>query len=192
MKCWFSTLALAAGLCCYAQEGEKKAGHEANQAHAEEEDGGLEIWKWANFLILAGGLGYLIGKNAGPFLAARSAGIRKDMEESARRRQEAEATAADVDRRLSTLESQIAALRAEAEKEMAAGANRIARQTEEDIAKVKAHAEAEIAIAGKGARAELKRYSGELAVGLAEQKIRARMTPNTQDGLVESFARDLK
>jgi len=29
-------------------------------------------------------------------------------------------------------------------------------------------------------------------MGLAEQKVRARMTPGTQDGLVDSFVRDLK
>jgi hypothetical protein len=38
----------------------------------------------------------------------------------------------------------------------------------------------------------LKRYAAELAIGLAEQKIRARMTPETQDALVRGFVRDLK
>jgi hypothetical protein len=38
---------------------------------------------------------------------------------------------------------------------------------------------------------ELKRYSAELAIQLAEQKIRARMTPETQDELVRGFVDDL-
>jgi F0F1-type ATP synthase membrane subunit b/b' len=39
---------------------------------------------------------------------------------------------------------------------------------------------------------DLRRYSGELAVELAEQKIRARMTAATQDYLVRGFVRDLQ
>ena len=39
---------------------------------------------------------------------------------------------------------------------------------------------------------ELKRYCAELAMELAEKKIRARMTPETQDALVRGFVRDLK
>src|SRR5262249_15191201 len=105
MKRLILALALVAGMCFAQEHGEeKKETHEA----AAEEEGGLEIWKWVNFLILAGGLGYLIGKNAGPFFKARSADIRKDLETSLRQRQEAEARAAEVDRRLATLDREIA------------------------------------------------------------------------------------
>ena len=48
----------------------------------EKEQGGLEVWKWANFVVLAGALGYLIGKKGGPFFAARSVKIRKDIVEA--------------------------------------------------------------------------------------------------------------
>ena len=64
---------------------------------------------------------------------------------------------------------------------------RMAQQTEAEIAKIQAHAEQEIASAGKAARMALKRYSAELAMGLAEQKVRARMTPETEDALVQGF-----
>jgi len=68
----------------------------------------------------------------------------------------------------------------------------MSRHTADEIAKIQAHAEREIASAGKAARMELKRYSAELAVSLAEQKVRARMTPETQDALVQGFVQDLK
>jgi hypothetical protein len=38
---------------------------------------------------------------------------------------------------------------------------------------------------------DLKRYSADLAIDLAEQKIRARLTPDQQDALVRGFVRDL-
>jgi F-type H+-transporting ATPase subunit b len=193
--------ALAAGLCLparptFAQEKKEslaeKADEAGNRAHAAEEEGSMDIWKWANFLILAGGIGFLIGKHAGPFFAARSAGIRKDMEDSLAQRQEAEARAADVERRLANMEADIAALRDAGQRDSQAEAERMERHTAAEIAKIQAHSEQEIASAGKAARMELKRYAADLAVELAEQKVRARMTPDAQDALVQGFVRNLK
>ena len=39
----------------------------------------------------------------------------------------------------------------------------------------------------KAAQLELKSYSGQLAISLARSKVRERMTPNDQDGLVRRF-----
>ena len=167
------------------------AAEEGSKKEAGEGEGKWKVWEWANFLVLAGGLGYVLGKNAGPAFNARSKKIRKDMVESEEIRKEAEARAADVDRRLANLEQEIAALRADAQKESEAETQRYSQQTAAEIAKVQAHAEQEIASAGKSARTELKRYSAELAVELAEQKIRARMNPETQDALVRGFVRNL-
>jgi F-type H+-transporting ATPase subunit b len=150
------------------------------------------MWKWANFLVLAGALGYMIGKNAPAFFSDRSAQIRKDMDEAAEVRRQAEARAAAVDLRLANLEADIAALRTEAQQEVQSETQRIAQHTTAEIAKIQANAEQEIVSAGKAARMELKRHAAELAIGLAEQKIRARMTPDTQDALVRGFVRDLK
>ena len=179
----------------HAQEPEKA--HETPLEHAgdppaEGEHGKLEMWKWANFVVLAAGLGYLIGKNAGPFFRSRSQQIRKDMLEAQEARRQSEARAADVDRRLASLEGEIATLRAESQKEAQAESERLTRHTAAEMAKIQSHAEQEIASAGKAARTELKRYTAHLAVTLAEQRLQARMTPETQDALVRGFARDLE
>jgi F-type H+-transporting ATPase subunit b len=163
----------------------------AARAAEQGEAGNLNGWKWANFVVLAGGLGYLIGKNAGPFFATRSQQIRKDMVEAGVERQEADARVAGVERRLANLESEIAGLRAEAQKEAQAETSRMAQQTTLEMAKIQAQAEQEIASAAKAARTDLKRYSAQLAVGLAEGKIRERMTPAVEDALVEGFVHDL-
>jgi F-type H+-transporting ATPase subunit b len=172
-----------------AAEKHEAAGEGKEESFAERHE--LEL-KIANFVILAGLIGYFIGKNAGPFFASRSEGIRKDLDESMRQAKEAKERAADVDRRLASLEADIAALRAESDKEMQSETARMSKHTAEEIAKIQAHAEQEIASAGKAARMDLKRYSAELAVNLAEQKIRSRMTPDTQDGLVQGFVQNLK
>lgn len=174
-----------------ARENETPLEH-ASEPPAEGEHGNLELWKWANFLVLAGALGYLVSKNAGPFFAARSQQIRKDMIEAQQARTQAEARASEVDRRLAGLETEIAALRAESQREAQSDTERLARQTAAEIAKIQAHAEQEIAAAGKAARQELKRYSAELAIQLAAARIRSRMTPETQEALVRGFVRDLE
>jgi len=169
---------LAAGLA-FAQ------GDESGDSH-------LLIWKWANFLLLAGGLGYLMAKILPPLFVSRSQAITKDMAESQRISKDAEARAADVERRLAGIEAEIAALRAESQKEATAETERLTSYAAAEIAKIQAQAEREIADAGKAARTGLKRYAAGLAIDLAGRKIRSRMTPATEDRLVRGFVRDLK
>ena len=165
-----------------AQENEKKVG---------EESGAEDIWRVVNFVIMAGAVGYLIVKNAGPFFAARSRKIREEMIQGEDARQEAERRAAEVDRRLANLETEIAGLRAESQKETEHEVERMRQRTAAEMAKIQANAEQEIVAAGKTARAELKRYAAELAIGLAERKIRTRMNAETQDALVGGFVHEL-
>ena len=105
-----SLAVLTAGLptAALAAEPDKK------EAEASGE-GNLKIWEWANFLLLAGGLGYIIRKYAGPYYAARADGIRKDLVDSERTAKDAEVRAAEVDRRLASLDVEIAGLRAESQ-----------------------------------------------------------------------------
>jgi F-type H+-transporting ATPase subunit b len=180
---------LAAASVVFAQE--TKPAEKGSKSSSEAGNGNLQVWKWANFVVLAGALGYLVGKNAGPFFAARGRGIRDDMAEAGGLLQAAEARAAEVERRLAGLEADLAALREESAKEAEAEAQRAALQNEAEIAKIQAQAEREIESAGKAARLELQRFCAALAVELAEGKLRGRMTPASQEALVAGFARDL-
>jgi F-type H+-transporting ATPase subunit b len=150
------------------------------------------IWAWANFALLAGGLGYLIKKYGEPWFASQSQAIRRGIAEAEEIRAEAEAHAAEVDRKLAGLQSEIESLKADAHREQAAEAERLSQQTAADMARIQEHAASEIEAAGKAARLQLKRYAAQLAVDLAERKIRGEMTPEVQTALVASFARDLR
>jgi len=164
-------------------------------AFAEGKQGGdenLQMWKWANFLVLAGALGYLMVKSLPPFFVSRTAAITKDMVETQKIRQDADERAADVERRLAAIETEIAALHAESREETNAEAGRLAEHTAAEIARIQRQAEREISDAGKTAQKELRRFGAELAIDFAAQKIRARMTSATEDRLVRGFVRDLK
>jgi len=178
---------LLAGLPGRAVAQENESGKKAG-----EESSADEIWRLVNFVIMAGGVGYLIVKNAGPYFAARSQKIREEIVRGEEARQEADRRAAEVDRRLANLEADIATLRAESAREAERELERIRQRTAAEVAKIRAQAEQEIVSAGKTARAELKRYAAELAIGLAERKIRTRMNAEAQDGLVSVFVGELE
>jgi F0F1-type ATP synthase membrane subunit b/b' len=150
------------------------------------------LWKWLNFAILSGGLGYLIYKNAGAFFRSRSEGIRRAMEEADRLRREALARLAEAEERLKNLEADIQALRAHAAQEMAAENERLRREAEETLKKIRQQAEQEIAGAAKTARREVRAHAAELAVGMAASRIRSLLTPEVDQELVASFLNDLE
>ncbi len=174
--------ALLSPLAAQEPEGKKET------SFAEEHELAL---KWVNFLILAGGIYYLISKNAGPLYAARSRQIRSQMMLAEEAREKAEKRAAEIDQRMASLQSDIAALQAEARREAENETERMRRQAAADIAKIRVHAEQEIASAQKGARAELKQYSAQLALNLAAQKLQGQMSPQLQESLLRGFVRDL-
>jgi F-type H+-transporting ATPase subunit b len=144
-------------------------------------------WKWANFAILAGVLGYFIYKKAGAFFRSRTEVIRKGIEEADRLRRDAEQRVAEIEQRLKNLEAEVGALRTKAREEMAAENERLRHETEENFGKIRRQAEQEIASAAKAARQEVRAHAAEVAVGLAASKIRGMLTPQADDALVVSF-----
>lgn len=184
-------LGMAAAPLSFGQESGRPDRVERAEERIEREEAKLALWKWANFLLLAGAIVYMAVKQGGPFFAARSKQIRKEMLESAEVRKEAEDRAAVVDRKLANLAADIASLKADSQKERQAESERLRLHREAERAKIQAHAQREIESAGKAARLDLKRYAAVLAVQLAEQKIRARMAGDVQDRLVGDFVSDL-
>jgi F-type H+-transporting ATPase subunit b len=166
---------------------------ESSAQKSETEQGDPWIWwKWANFLILAGGLGYLIRKNVPPLFEKQSSEIQSALREAAKVKEDAAEYAAGIEARLANLQSEIEKLRVSARTDMAAESERIRRETEHHVQRIREQTAQEIELLTRSATAELRKYSAELALGLAEQRIRSRMNPDTQQNLAEGFLRDLR
>lgn len=148
-------------------------------------------WQWANFLILAGGLGYLIGKNVPGFFRSRTAGIQKDITESRRLREEAEAKVREIEERLTALGAEIEKLRTEAAGAFSKEGERIRQETEHHLARLQQQTEREIDSMSKAARLSLHTYAARLALDLAEERIRSSMDEPAQSRLLSSFTRQL-
>jgi F-type H+-transporting ATPase subunit b len=184
-----ATIAIALGLAfaSYALPQETPA---ANENHAEQGDPWI-WWKWANFAILAVGLGYLIAKNVPPLFRKQSDEIQNALAESAKIKQDAAAYAAGVEARLANLQNEIQKLRETAHAEMTAEGERLRRETEHHVQRIREQSVQEMALMTRAAKEELRKYAAELAIGLAEQRIRFRMNPETQEQLVDGFLHDL-
>jgi F-type H+-transporting ATPase subunit b len=149
------------------------------------------LWKWPNFLLLAGLLGYLIKKHGGPLLASRSEQIRQNLKAGEKAKAEADARAAAVEARIKNLDRDIAEFRTSSLADLEREAQRIRQQTESELTRIEQHTAAEIVTIGKKIRLELRREAASLAMDLAEQKLRARMSPDAQSTLVNNFNGDL-
>jgi len=149
-------------------------------------------WRWANFVILVVGLGYLLAKILPPLFKSRTEEIQKGIAEARVIKQDADKRAADVTARTATLGADIERFRVEAKAEMQQEGERLRQETAAQIARLEHQAQQEIEMSGKIARRELKSYAAKLSLDLAEQRVRERLDAKTEQGLVDAFIQDLE
>jgi F-type H+-transporting ATPase subunit b len=150
----------------------------------------LEVWKWLNFVILAGLLFWIAIKQGGPALEARSKEIAEGLAAGEKAKAEADARAAEVQAKLANLEKEIAEMQTAAHVELNREADRIRTDSQKEIARIQMQLQQETESAAKLGKLEVQRYAAKLAIDLAEQKVMARMTPDVQAALLETFVRD--
>lgn len=165
----------------------------AGEHGAEGEEHGVlaEVFHWFNFLLVAGGVWYLGKKFAVPMFAERTRAIQENMQASARAMKEASERLAGIEKKLQYLDEEIRDLRLTAEREAAAEQGRMEELAQAEASKIAQAAEQEIETATKSARRELQRYSAELAVGLAEKRIRETISSDAEKRIVRAFVSDL-
>lgn len=185
------TVLLAAGAFAGALPVAAAPAVEPEETHQTEGRQDLALWKLANFVLLAGIAGYFIYKKGGAFFTARTAQIRRGLEEAAQARQDAEARYAEMERRLANLAVEIEGLREQAHQESSSESERVRREIERELKKIQEQAEQDISTAAKVARQNLRAYSADLAVALAARQIRRQLTPETEDTLVEAMVTQL-
>ena len=182
--------AVSLSLVAFAQERpatEAKTG----EARTEEAEPSFTLM-WINFAILVGGLGYLVSKSAPAIFRAREEEIRGGIDEAARKKQQAEAHSSEIDRKLAGFGVEIENLRRGVSSEMSMEADRIRQDTVRMVRRIEEQAQQEIGFLTKSASHELKRYSADLALDLAQQRVKERMTADTQHELVNEFITGLR
>ncbi len=143
----------------------------------------------ANFIVLAVLIGWFLLKTLPKTFRNRNTAIQKHLVDARSATEEASARLSGVEDRLGKLDSQIAAMRSQSEKDSALDEQRIKASVEEERHKILAAAEQEIAAATTLAHRQLQQYAAELAIEQASRKL--VVTAETDRLLVQSFARRL-
>jgi len=143
----------------------------------------------ANFLVLALLIGWFLLKTLPKTFRNRNTAIQKHLVDARTATEEASARLNSVEARLSKLDEQIAAMRAQSEKDAVADEQRIKASVEDDKQKILAAAEQEIAAATAQARRQIQQYAADLAIDQAAHKL--VVTAETDRLLIQSFARRL-
>jgi F-type H+-transporting ATPase subunit b len=138
-----------------------------------------------NFAVIFFFMARLLGKMLPGYFRGRTSTIQKGIEEARKMSEDARARLSDVEGRLSRLDAEIAGMQREADENARAEEQRLLAAGEEERRRIVASAEQEIEMAANSARRELKAHAAELAVQLAEKKI--RVSQDTDEALVRAF-----
>jgi F-type H+-transporting ATPase subunit b len=150
------------------------------------------IFRWLNFLLVMGGIAYLIGKFGAPYFRSHAAGIAKSIRDAAEMRAASERELREVDERVASLNLEIQELRRVAVRESAAEAERLRELARVEAERIHKAARAEIVASERVARQELRAIAARLATERAAEIMRGRMDPPTDAALFRAFVGELE
>jgi len=142
-----------------------------------------------NFAIVAGLIAFGLKKALPKMFRERTAAIQKGMEAARLASEDANRRLREIEDKLGRLNSEITQLEATASAQAEEEAGRLKAAAEEERQRIIQTAEQEIAATVNAARRDLKAYSAELAVSLAEKRI--KVDAATDQELVRDFADQL-
>lgn len=154
---------------------------------------GFEAWKFLNLAVFVFALVFILTRKAklGEVFKARRETIKQELARAQQERDAAIAKLKEVEERLGRLDIEVGAIKEQSKREAAEERERIARSTETEITKLSEQATREIESAGKAAKKELRRFTAEQSVQLAEQFIRRELKPEDDARLIAGNIEEL-
>jgi F-type H+-transporting ATPase subunit b len=145
---------------------------------------GLELWKFLNLAIFLSVAIFILRRPLRQALVARREGIKAELLQAQKERDEALARLAEAEALLAHLDSDIAALREQSRAEAELERERLKLATDKELEKLKQQAQRDIETAGKIARQELRRFLANRSVELAKQSVLAELRPEDDARLI--------
>ena len=154
---------------------------------------GFELWKFVNLTVFVVVMVYILTRKAklGEVFNARRESIKRELARAQQERDAALAKLKEVEERLGLLDTELANIKENSVREAQEERERIAQSTQTEITKLGEQAAREIETAGKTARKELRRYTAEQSVRLAEEIVRREIKPEDDARLIASNIEDL-
>jgi F-type H+-transporting ATPase subunit b len=164
----------------------------ADAAHGSDHAVRDTLAKLLNFAVLIGVLVYFLRTPLAGYLSSRSAQIRQDLVAAAELRRTASAELEAIQQQLNALPAELAALKARGEEDVRAEQVRIAEAATIERQRLLDQTRREIEMRLRLARRELTEYAAELAVSVAQERIKKIITLEDQLRLVDRYTTQLK
>jgi F0F1-type ATP synthase membrane subunit b/b' len=149
------------------------------------------LFKWLNFIVVFGALGYFIAKKTPPIFRARAEAIAAGITSATAAKAEAERQLREAEAGLAKLDQETAAMREKLKSEFAAESQRLAEAGKAELQKIEHAAEVEMNAARRAARLELRALVARLATESAAEMVPLQITMAQRAALVERFVEDL-
>jgi F-type H+-transporting ATPase subunit b len=160
----------------------------ARMFHLSPETASMVFWS-LNAALLFVFVGYFLVTGLPKAFRSRRQQLDRQIVEARHATEKAEERLRVVEERLSRLDSEIVAVREQAERDSAHDEVRIRQAMEDEKQKIVASAEQEIAAAGAAAERRLRKFAAELAVDRATSRL--RLTEGDDRTLIQEFASSL-
>jgi len=144
-------------------------------------------WKIANFAIFAIGLGYFLVRYSPRFFNARSADIRKAIEDATGLKLQADYRYSEIDRKMASLADEVQRMREQAQKELDREHERFRQEAEAEIEHIHRNLSNEIEALRRQATNQVRRHAAELALGLAERRLTDRFRGPEPEDSIQDF-----
>ena len=170
-----------------AHEQPSAAAHESAGAEAHEESIWPFVGKIFNFVVLVGGLVYLVRKPFAEYLTRRGGELRGELSAAEALKAEATAKIAAIDARMKSLPAEIEALGARGRADIQAEELRIRELAAAEKQRLLDQAAREIDLRMRTARRELVEHAADLTIDVARTKIQNEITDADRSRLVDRY-----
>ena len=145
------------------------------------------LWRAMNFVVLAGGLAFLLRKPIAKGLESRRQGIKDELADLEAQKQEAERRLAEYKEKLSQLDKEVETIVAEYIREGETAKAKIIEEAQALSEKLKEQAKKNIEHEFDKAKLQLKAEMAGQAVAMAEQLIKEHINEEDQERIVDEY-----
>lgn len=149
------------------------------------------IFRWLNFLIVFGGIAYLLAKHGGAFFRGNAKQIAASIVEATAVKTEAERELREVETKIARLDRDVAEIREEARRNWAAESERLHASGQAEIEKIGQAARAELSASERAAQQQVREIAASMAVERAGALVSSMMNAEIRARMFQSFLSEL-
>lgn len=150
------------------------------------------LGKTVNFVILFGGLAFVLAKPLRRFLAEMGLSVAETIKDTEKAKQEAEEKLRSLRERMLTLDQEVRKIKNDGEEAGRKEKERTQLLARREAERIRSFTAQEIQALAQGARAEIRERAAEAAVARARANIQRRLTPELHSRLIDESIHSLE